>query len=112
MSLVDHPLWPEVRLSARAECTARPGPWRLEVTRPSHPAVVSRWLAIQVPCAACHRLMHPIRRRPDGSLRIAVACAHTTNEGCSKGWKATQEVERIASLLHGHGPRGKRAWFD
>jgi len=112
MSLVDHPFWPEVRPSARAECTARPGPWRLEVARPSNAVVVSRWLSIQVPCATCQRLMHPIRSRPDGSLRIAVACPHEGNEGCSKGYKATQEVERIVSCLQGQDVSAQAGLFD
>jgi len=112
MSLVDHPLWQEVRPYARAECTARPGPWRLEVMRPSSVAQVSRWLSIQVPCASCHHLMHPIRIRPDSSLRIAVACPHDVNEGCSKGCKATQEVERIVSCLQGQDVSAQAGLFD
>ena len=56
--------------------------------------------------------MHPIRSRPDGSLRIAVACPHEGNEGCSKGYKATQEVERIVSALQGQDVSAQAGLFD
>jgi len=71
----------------------------LEVKRPENASLTARFLAVQILCAAGQHVINPVRTRPDGTMRIAVACPHEVNEGCSKGSAASAEVERIASAV-------------
>lgn len=111
-AITAHENWPLLLPYLRADCSKRPGPWRLEVDRPESLALIGKFLAMRAQCVACGTFMSPVRSRPDGSLRLAVACPHDVNEGCSKGRAASEEVERIAGLIQGAVAAGGQGGFD
>lgn len=118
MSLLDHEAWPDLVPYVRIQTYDRDGGHdhprhRIEVDRPSSGILVRRFLAMEMPCVACGRSIHPIRQRkgPDVSLFIAVTCGLDVNYGCARGNAARDEYERIVAAVQGWvDPRQPVLW--
>lgn len=113
--LLRHPLWPELKPYLRAEAAGEGERhrrrYRIEVER--LPVVLlPEALALKVPCCACGRRIHPIRkRRPPGNKRsrrqsaaglyYAAACPLAQCVGCSRGIEAKANYAAMAAALLG-----------
>ena len=111
MSIVQHPMWPELAPYIRIEMYGRDGGpdtprHRIEVVPPDRDTSV-RWQALEMPCVACHRLMHPIRARAPAKntrgwprhLYYAATCPLDVRKGCSKGKAAEEEYDRVKEAV-------------
>lgn len=107
MSILLHPLWPEIRHFVRVEIYAPDGGYekprfRLEFKKDVPGDMAQRWTAITVPCVHCDEPVHPIRARrpggrtvPRGHLYIAPACSLDVRKGCSRGNAVHHEYLKI-----------------
>lgn len=114
MSVIELPIWKEIRPYVVIEKYARDGgsealarhrievralPWDLR----------SRALATTMPCVSCGRAIHPFRDRlgapkhgrSHGHVYYAACCPLETNLACSHGAEARDEYVRVADDVHG-----------
>jgi|SRR5262245_7810358 len=106
-------LWPAIHPLVRIQRYDRDGGHRhprhrIEVADPRDSRLRVALLALEVPCCACGRTMHPIRERRGGSptrhtLYVAVACPLPVRVGCARGEAAHLEYERIIAAVEASG---------
>lgn len=119
--LLDHPIWADLRPYVHMTQigtgvdgrTPRP---RIDVQRLPLDLLL-RVIAVEVPCCACGRLTHPIRRRAGPVLRrdedperatsqglyYAATCPLDISSRCSKGRAATADYDAMAREM-GYSP--------
>ena len=112
MSIIDHPLWDDIKSYVvvqeyRREGGTRNPRVRLEV-KPMPPALQARALRIKVECVYCGDKMHPIRARKGKALRgedvakhlyYACACPLDVNVACSRSAAARNEYINVKMAL-------------
>jgi hypothetical protein len=108
VSLLEDPLFPtlepyiEVTIYDRDGGHANPRV-RIELSDQTPPEIQSLALAMQKPCVACYRDIHPFRARneakPGGraasGIYYAATCTLDANIGCSRGDRARDEYKAI-----------------
>lgn len=104
ISLIFSPIWSRVQEYLHVvECAADGGldEPRIRIEFLGVPEPLMRELvAFEMPCVACERPNHPLRRREGdawdmGRLYYAPACPITTRMACSRGRAAELEYERF-----------------
>jgi len=110
MSIVQHPLWPEVKPFMRLEKYDRDGGhqhprYRIEVTAPTSGIVLRELLALEMGCVSCGRTIHPIRMRQGkhGHLYYAATCELAVNYGCARSSAARREYQTVKDALSTNG---------
>jgi hypothetical protein len=100
--LIDHPLWPFLKPLVKNYAA---GQNRFEINRELAKCIIPL-KDIQVPCAHCGKMIHPIRRRQAASTRantgewfVALTCPLSENLGCARGKKAREACKELAEAL-------------
>lgn len=105
MSILNHPSWhelrPYVRLEQYGRDTGSNGPRiRIEVLQPSDGRLARMFLALTMPCVACHKLIHPIRQREGhGHWYYAATCPLEKTFSCARGRAARQEYLLVRKAI-------------
>ena len=107
MSIVEHPLWPEIRPYVRIERYDRDGGhghprYRIEVDPPNADRSAA-WQVVMMRCVACGAPMHPIRERAPANnkrgnprhLFYAATCPLRIRMGCARSAAARDEYLRV-----------------
>jgi hypothetical protein len=103
MTIDRHPLWPDLQPLVRVSTYDRDGGHqhprhRMEV-RHAAPTLREQLLQMEVECAACGRMMRPVRSRQDGSTFLNVACELQHKLGCARSGASHREYERLVALV-------------
>lgn len=112
MPLSTHPQFPQLAPFIQVQIYDRDGGhshprYRIELRNSTPPAMRQMALALEAPCAACGRPIHPFRERsaPAGrgteaqTVYVAAACPLDVNVGCSRGSAARDEYIRIREAV-------------
>lgn len=111
MSLIKHPMWPQIAPFVKIEIYAPDGGhanprFRLEFVKEITQQQKKEWVAITVPCVKCGNSIHPIRERKPGErapeighIYIAPCCPLNVSVGCSRGNSAHLEYLAIRSAV-------------
>lgn len=111
MSLIDHPIWPELVPLLKAQRYDRDGGhahprYRIEVKLPPERALLAKVLALEIPCAKCRRLITPIRTRKGSghfaNWYLAVSCELRQRYSCARSRASAEEYVRIVDAIHAH----------
>jgi hypothetical protein len=101
VSLIFHPIWPRIREYLHVvECAEDGGvDTRIRIEFLDVPERLAReCVMIEMPCVACERPNHPLRRRKTDywdRIYYAPACALMIDIACSRGRAAELEYERF-----------------
>lgn len=105
ISITKLPLWERLEKHLKVDVYDKDGGHadpRIRIGFTDLPEAWSRELVfLEMPCVACGRPNHPLRRRIDDGwdrLYYAPACIQTVNKSCSRGRAAELEYERFKSL--------------
>lgn len=107
ISIVFMDLWPKIKPYLHIDHYARDRGHhepRIRIGFSDLPDALGRELAfVQMPCVACQRPIHPLRRRiGDGWDRLyyAPCCPVATRAACSRSRAAMLEYQRFAGIDH------------
>lgn len=102
-TVMNHPLWPELRRFIIWEPADVGNPDRLFVNKKlAGPERMQEFLGIVSRCAKCGRDIHPVRLPKGGKYtrpHLAVSCELDDRLGCARSKEASDEVRRIVASL-------------
>ena len=104
MSILTHPLWPELRPYVHIGVYGRDGGpdnprHRIDVRTPDSGVVLRRLLAITMPCVVCQRPIHPVRTRRKGPLYYAATCSLDVSYACARSAEARTEYDAVKRAM-------------
>lgn len=120
VSLIFHPIWPKLREHLHiVECAQDGGvdDPRIRIEFLDLPErFMHELVTIEIPCVACERPNHPLRRREGdawdmGRLYYAPACPIAIRTACSRGRAAELEYERFKGITLDTRPPAQLALF-
>lgn len=103
MSIVNHPIWPEVRPFVHIHIYARDnGRHRIDIRTPADRTLYRRFLDATMPCVVCQRPIHPIRGEKRGGLYYACTCEQKQSLRCSRSHgDSSAEYQRVKAAIEG-----------
>jgi hypothetical protein len=104
MSIVDHTIWPALRVYLRPKFYEKDDRYRIDMDTPPN-TLWQQFLDTEMPCVKCARPVHPVRRRESwGSWFYAGTCLLTVTRGCARSRAAHEEYRRILAALKDDPP--------
>lgn len=105
LTIFEHPFWPTLRsyLYIRQGRNGVNGPrHRIEV----HKDAPAKVLDIEVACAHCGALMHPVRPDARGAWTFNVSCPLSVNVKCARMKESTAMASAIREAIRNQPPVG------
>lgn len=111
MSILAHAIWPEIQPYIDIQVYGRDGGpdnprHRIDVKTPRNGILLRKFLAVEMPCVVCGRVIHPIRSRAEQTgLYYAATCEQDVTFSCSRSAKAREEYDKVKAAMTGwHDP--------
>lgn len=110
MSILRHAIWPELQPFVRLEIYGRDGGpdhprHRIEIDTPPTGIQLRSFLAVEMPCVKCGRVIHPIREREgQGHLYFAATCGLDVQYACARSKAARDEYRAIKAAMEARSP--------
>lgn len=115
MSILDHPIWPELQPYIRIQVYGRDGGpdrprHRIEVEQPTAGALRARLLGAEMACVSCGRTIRPIRQRhgDHGTWYYAATCELEQSYACARSAPARLEYTAIREAMRGVAPPSRQ----